>query len=75
MIYALYGFFAAAFSIMLLFLIWLLAKAKLERWGYDLNRETHSQLREAQTKLDSIERGQERLLAQLERLTKTVTTS
>jgi hypothetical protein len=53
---------------MLLFLIWDLAKAKLERWSYDLNRETHRQLHEADLKLDSLVRGQERLLSQLDRI-------
>ena len=75
MIYAVYGFFAAIFSIMLLFLIWQLAKGKLERWSYDVNRETHRQLHEAELKLDSIARGQERILAQLERLSSTVKTA
>ena len=72
MIYALYGFFAAVFASMLLFVIWNLAKAKLEHWSYELNRETHRQLHEAELKLDSIARGQERILAQLERLSSTV---
>jgi hypothetical protein len=72
MIYALYGFLAAAFAVLLFVLIWHLAKAKLERWGYDLNRETLSRLRELQTNLDSIQSREERILAQLERLTKTV---
>ena len=68
MINALYGFFAAVIAIMLLSVIWSLAKAKLERWTYELNRETHNRLRETDMKLGSIQRGQERLLSQLERL-------
>ena len=75
MIYAVYGFFVAIFFILLFVLIWHLAKAKLERWSYDLNRETHRQLHEADLKLDSIERGQERVLSQMERLSTTVRTS
>ena len=68
MVNALYGFFAAVFAFMLLSVIWMLAKAKLEQWAYGLNRETHNRLRETELKLDSIQRGQERLLSQLERL-------
>ena len=68
MIYALYGFFTAVFALMLLTLIGNLAKAKLERWSYDLNRETHNRLHETELKLDSLQRGQERLLSQLERM-------
>jgi hypothetical protein len=74
MIYALYGFLAAVFAVLLLFLIWQLAKVKLERWSYDLNRETLNHLREGQRKLDSIERGQERLLTQLARMNRTAST-
>jgi hypothetical protein len=73
MINALYGFFAAVTAIMLLSVIWSLAKVKLERWTYDLNRETHNRLRETDRKLDSIQRGQERLLSQLERMERTGT--
>jgi hypothetical protein len=73
MINALYGFFAAVTAIMLLSVIWSLAKAKLDRWAYDLNRETHNRLRETDRKLDSIQRGQERLLSQLERMERTGT--
>ena len=75
MINALYGFFAAVTAIMLLSVIWSLAKAKLDRWAYDLNRETHNRLRETDRKLDSIQRGQERLLSQLERMERRTGTS
>ena len=75
MIDALYGFFAAVTAIMLLSVIWSLAKAKLDRWAYDLNRETHNRLRETDRKLDSIQRGQERLLSQLERMERRTGTS
>ena len=68
MINAFYGFFAAVFAFMLLSAMWMLAKAKLEHWTYGLNRETHNRLRQTELKLDSIQRGQERLLSQLERL-------
>jgi hypothetical protein len=75
MIDALYGFFAAVTAIMLLSVIWSLAKVKLERWTYDLNRETHNRLRETDMKIDSIQRGQERLLSQLERMERRTGTS
>jgi len=75
MINALYGFFAAVTVIMLLSVIWSLAKAKLDRWAYDLNRGTHNRLRETDRKLDSIQRGQERLLSQLERMERRTGTS
>ena len=75
MINALYGFFAAVTAIMLLSVIWSLAKVKLERWTYDLNRETHNRLSETDRKLDSIQRGQERLLSQLERMERRTGTS
>ena len=75
MTYALSGFFLAVILIMMVVVIWQLAKAKLEHWSYDLNRETHRQLHEAELKLDSIVRGQERILAQMERLSSTVKTA
>lgn len=75
MIYAVVGFIVAIIFILLFALVWHLAKAKLEHWSYDLNRETHRQLHEAELKLDSITRGQERILAQLERLLSTVKTA
>ena len=75
MINALYGFFAAVIALMLLSVIWSLTKAKLERWTYELNRETHNRLRETDMKLGSIQRGQERLLSQLERLERRTGTS
>ena len=50
-------------------------KAKLERWTYELNRETHNCLRETDMKLGSLQRGQERLLSQLERLERRTGTS
>jgi len=53
---------------LLFVLVWHLAKAKLERWRYELNRETHRQLHEAELKLDSIVHGQERILSHMERL-------
>jgi hypothetical protein len=68
MIHALYGFLTAVSLILLFALIWNLAKTKLERWTYNLNRETHRQLHEADLKLDSLVRGQERLLSQMDRL-------
>ena len=75
MIYAVVGFFVAIFFILLFALVWHVAKAKLERWSYDLNRETHRQLHEADLKLDSIANGQERILSQMERLSSGVRAS
>ena len=43
----------AALMVILLFAsIWILAKSKLERWSYNLNRETHRQLHASELKLD-----------------------
>jgi len=74
MIYAGVGFLAALFVIVLFAVIWQVAQAKLDRWAYDLNRETHSRLFDAELKLDNIVRGQERLQSQLERLERAVDT-
>ena len=74
MIYATVGFLAAVFIILVFAIVWQVAKAKLDRWSYDLNRETHSRLFDAQLKLDAIVRGQERLQPQLERLERAVDT-
>jgi hypothetical protein len=69
------GASAAVMVFGLFVLIGHLAKTKLERWSYDLNRETHHQLHEADLKLDTIAQSQERLLAQMERLLSTGKTS
>ena len=74
MIYAGVGFLAALFVIVLFAVIWQVVQAKLQRWSYDLTRETHSRLFDAQLKLDSVVRGQERLQSQLERLERAVDT-
>jgi hypothetical protein len=74
MIYAGVGFLAALIVILVFAIIWQVAKAKLDRWSYDLNRETHSQLFDAKLKLDNLVRGQERLQSQLERLERAVDT-
>jgi hypothetical protein len=63
-----HGVLAALVVVLLFASIWILAKSKLERWSYSLNRETYRQLHEADLKLDSIVRGQERVLSQMERL-------
>ena len=74
MIYATVGFMVAVFVILVFAVIWQVAKAKLQSWTYDLNRETHSRLFDAHLKLDSIVRGQERLQSRLERLEPAVDT-
>jgi hypothetical protein len=53
------GFFLALIVVMVFLLIRLWAKDKLERWGYELTRETHNHLRDSNFKLDSIQREQE----------------
>jgi hypothetical protein len=68
------GFFIALIAVMVLLLIRLWAKDKLERWGYELTRETHNHLRETHLKLDSLKYQQERLLSKLERLENTAST-
>ena len=68
------GFFIALIAVMVFLLIRLWAKDKLERWGYELKRETHSHLRDTNFKLDSIKREQERLLSRLDRLDRTTDT-
>jgi len=62
------GFAIALIVVMVVLLIRLSVKTKLERWGYELTRETHTLLRETHLKLDSIKYQQEHLLAGLERL-------
>jgi hypothetical protein len=62
------GFLLALIAVMVFLLIRLWAKDRLERWGYDLTRETNNLLRESSLKLDSIKYQQERLLSVLERL-------
>ena len=55
------GFGLAVILILVLAIIWMWAKGELERWGYNLTRDTNRQLHEADLKLESILRGQERL--------------
>jgi hypothetical protein len=55
------GFVIALIFVVVLAVIRHWAKDKLERWGYNLTRDTNRQLRETELKLDSILRGQERL--------------
>jgi hypothetical protein len=65
------GVLIALIAVVVLLIIRLWAKDKLERWGYDLTRETNNLLRETSLKLDSIKYQQERLLSGLERLERT----
>src|SRR3974377_563228 len=60
------GFAMALLAVMILLLIRLWTKDKLERWGYELTRETHKQLRDTQFKLEAIQREQQRLLSRLD---------
>jgi hypothetical protein len=68
MTYAVLGFMVALLAIMMLAVIWQWAKGELERWGYNLTRESRVLLHEMGLKLDSIQTCQERLLSRLERL-------
>ena len=63
-----FGFTVALIAVMVVLLIRLSVKTKLESWGYDLTRETHTLLRDTNLKLDSIKYQQERLHSALERL-------
>ena len=65
------GVLIALTAVIVVLIIRLWAKVKLERWGYDLTRETNNLLRETSLKLDSIKYQQERLLSGLERLERT----
>jgi hypothetical protein len=62
------GVLLALTAVIVVLIIRLWAKDRLERWGYDLSRETNNLLRETSLKLDSIKYQQERLLSGLERL-------
>jgi hypothetical protein len=62
------GFAMALIAVMVVLLIRLSVKTKLDSWGYELTRQTHNQLRDTNLKLDSIKYQQERLLSGLERL-------
>ena len=66
------GVLIALTAVVVFLIIRLWAKDRLERWGYDLTRETHNQLRETSLKLESIKYQQERLLSGLGRLERTV---
>ena len=68
------GFSMAVLAILLLIVLWLWAKAMLERWSYHLMQESHTRLRDINLKLDSIKYQQERLLSALERLERTART-
>ena len=65
------GVLIALTAVIVVLIIRLWAKVKLERWGYDLTRETNNLLRETSLKLDSINHQQDRLLSALERLERT----
>ena len=59
--YAFLGFMIAIIVMLAVAIIWERTKSSLQRWGYNLTRESNRQLQDAQLKLDSILRGQERL--------------
>ena len=62
------GIVITLIAVMVVLLIRLWVKTKLESWGYNLTRETKALLRDTNLKLDSIKYQQERLLSALERL-------
>jgi hypothetical protein len=55
------GFGLAVIAMLVVAIIWGLAKDSIQRWGYNLTRESNLQLRDTELKLESILRGQERL--------------
>ena len=59
--YAFLGFMIAIIVMLAVAIIWGRTKDSLQRWGYNLTRESNRQLQDAELKLDSILRGQERL--------------
>jgi hypothetical protein len=65
------GVLIALTAVIVVLIIRLWAKDKLERWGYDLTRESNNLLRETSLKLDTIKHQQDRLLSALERLERT----
>jgi hypothetical protein len=65
------GVLIALTAVIVVLIIRLWAKDKVERWGYDLTRETNNLLRETSLKLDTIKHQQDRLLSALERLERT----
>ena len=66
------GFAMALLAVMILLLIRLWTKDKLERWGYELTRETHSRLQQIELKMDSLLRAVDRLERTGNTLAKTV---
>ena len=68
------GVLIALTAVVVLLIIRFWAKDRLERWGYDLTRETNNLLRDTSLKLDTIKHQQDRLLSALERLERTAST-
>lgn len=66
------GFMLALIVMMVVAIIWGRTKDSLQDWGYNLTRESNRQLQDAQLKLDSILRGQERLEREMTAQTKTL---
>jgi hypothetical protein len=59
--YAFLGFMTAIIVMLIVAIIWGRAKDSVQRWSYNLTRESNLQLRDTELKLESILRGQERL--------------
>ena len=59
--YAFLGFMTALIAMLIVAIIWGRAKDSIQRWAYNLTRESNLQLRDTELKLESILRGQERL--------------
>ena len=68
------GIVIALIAVMVVLLIRLWIKPKLESWSYHLTRQTHSLLRDTNLRLDAIKYQQERLLSALETLERTART-
>ena len=59
--YLFLGFMIAIIVVLVVAIIWGRAKDGLQRWGYNLTRESNCQLRDTALKLESLLDGQKRL--------------
>jgi hypothetical protein len=59
--YLFLGFMIAIIVVLVVAISWGRAKDSLQRWGYNLTRESNRQLRDTESKLQSLLRAQERL--------------
>jgi hypothetical protein len=59
--YIFLGFMIAIIVVLVVAIIWGRAKDSLQRWGYNLTRESNRQLRDTELKLESLLDGQKRM--------------